>query len=132
MAFDNEWRHTPETASACIPLLRTEATRLSNALATCSAQLRIYQIKVDAVLDTLAPNDVLPVLSPPPGNRSTTIEIGLMPGAFDMTEALIARMQEGNRNLSVDDCLNTIFTSGLSACLKKHFPAERNPNEIHS
>lgn len=101
-----------------IPALRAEAARISGAIAACSAAVRFYQIKIEAVLGALASEvEVMPDPS-----CLTPIEIGLTPSDFDTAEIVIRRFQEVDPNLSIDDCLNEIFTTGLSTLAHRLIP----------
>lgn len=93
-----------------IPALRAEAARISGAIAACSAAVRFYQIKIEAVLGALASE----VEAMPDPACLTPIEIGLTPDDFDTAETVIKRLQEDDPNLSIDDCLNEIFSTGLA------------------
>lgn len=103
-----------------IPALRTEAARISSAIAACSAHLRIYQMKVDAVFGALAPEIAL---LPAEAFGSVSLEVTLMAGEFETAEALINKLQEGNADITVDDCLNEIFITGLEVMAHRLIPS---------
>lgn len=100
----------PKAARDAIPDLQSEAIRLSATAAALAAHIRIYQHKVEAALVTLAPEGSL-TLDPIP---MTTVEVSLQPGEFDTAEAIVNALQEADPDLSVDDCMNEIFTTGLA------------------
>jgi hypothetical protein len=97
-----------KAARGGIPALRSEAIRLSAAIAACSVHLKHYQVKVDAVLAAINPAptvDIDPHLTP--------IELALNPGVFDQAERIVIALQAVDPDRSVEDCLNTIFCAGL-------------------
>lgn len=118
MASDNDRPLSATTARNGIPALRAEAVRMAGALAASSAHLRIYQTKVDAVLSALAP-DTAPFAAAP----MTSLEISLDLDDFATTEILIGHLQRADPALSIDDCINEIFTVGLAALAHRLIPS---------
>lgn len=99
-----------KAARDALPALRAEAEKISATATAIAAQCRIYQQKIEAALVTLAPEGSL-TLDPIP---MTTVEVSLQPGEFDTAEMIVNALQEADPDLSVDDCMNEIFTTGLA------------------
>lgn len=101
-----------------IPALRAEAIRMAGAIAACSAHLRIYQTKIDAVLSALAPEIALPA----DPLVQVGIEVSLPASDFETASTLIAALQAIDPHRSIDDCINEIFITGLAAMAHRLIP----------
>lgn len=118
-ATDSDRPLSVKVVIAGLPQLRAEAARISGALAACSSAVRLYQIKIEEAVGAMAAGGAaFDALAAP--LCSTAIEISLRPEEFERVEQTISRMQALDAALSIDDCLNEIFSLGLAMCV--HLP----------
>lgn len=112
LAADPERPLSLATARAGIAALRERTTRIAAQAAVLSAAVRSQQTMVDTVLAALvkAGEPLPPALAVP----ATTLDVSLSADEFATAEVLIGHLQHADPDLSIDDCVNEIFTTGLA------------------
>ncbi|MFV5212817.1 hypothetical protein ACLIIZ_03700 [Azonexus caeni] len=112
LAADPERPLHLDIAVAGIAALRERSKRIASQAATLAAAVHIQQGLVDTVLAALVKaGEPLPATLAVP---ATTLDVTLTAEEFASTEVLIAYLQQGDSTLSHDDCINEIFTTGLT------------------
>lgn len=107
----------PSAAVAGLPLLLEKLQRLTRDAEMLKAGLYGAALQIEAVAEGLG----IPALQ---GQPAVTIQVELAATESAAAEQLVDLLQHLHPGMSTDDCLNDIFTAGLTTLAHRLIPAE--------